>query len=102
MEYYNRSGFAIDVKEWSKLFGDQKYSVIKRTQIEDITVSTVWLGINHNFGNFGPPLIFETIVFGGPLDQDMTRYATEADALAGHEHYVELVKLDMAIHEGGG
>lgn len=54
-------------------------------------VSTVWLGINHNwFG--GKPLIFETMLFGpgGNGDYDMDRYSTEAEAKEGHERMVKL------------
>ncbi len=38
-------------------------------------ISTLWLGINHNYGD-GPPLIFETMVFGGEHDEEMMRYAS--------------------------
>jgi hypothetical protein len=48
-----------------------------------IEVSTVFLGRDHAFG-LGPPVLFETLVFGGPLDGDMLRYETYADAEAGH------------------
>jgi hypothetical protein len=54
-------------------------------------VSTVFLGVDHSFGE-GPPLIFETLVFGGPLDQEMERYSTMEQALAGHEAMVERVR----------
>src|SRR5436189_165925 len=49
-------------------------------------VSTVWLGLDHNFSLEGPPLIFETMVFGKELwmDLDSARYATEAEAMEGH------------------
>ena len=48
-----------------------------------VHVSTVWLGLDHSYDG-GPPLIFETMVFGGGLDLEMERYSTEAEALAGH------------------
>jgi hypothetical protein len=50
-------------------------------------VSTVWLGLDHGFGS-GPPVIFETMVFGGPLDQEMERYCTWESAVTGHEFMV--------------
>ena len=50
----------------------------------DNRVSTVFLGLNHQFGD-GPPLIFETMIFSpGPLDQECWRYSTESEALVGH------------------
>lgn len=51
----------------------------------EIVVSTGFLGLDHRFaGDDGPPLLFETIVFGGKLDGGMERYPTWADAEAGH------------------
>jgi hypothetical protein len=42
----------------------------------------------------GPPLVFETLVLGGPRSGETDRYATEADALSGHERVVALVRGD--------
>lgn len=49
-----------------------------------IRVSTVFLGLNHNFGS-GKPLIFETMIFGGKYNEDMDRYSTWDEASAGHK-----------------
>ena len=40
--------------------------------IKGARVSTVFLGIDHSFHN-GPPILWETMVFGGPLDQEQDR-----------------------------
>lgn len=56
-------------------------------------VSTVFLGINHNFGS-GPPLLFETAVFTPKTDLNdgtwdiLQRYSTWPDAVEGHERAV--------------
>lgn len=92
--YFNRKGEPISIEEWALLFGDPKYQRIESTRGCGRHVSTVWLGIDHNFSGHGPPIIFETLVFreseaddvsddGGEIDGD--RYATEAEALAGHQ-----------------
>src|SRR5438094_10208068 len=52
-------------------------------QVRDVKVSTIFLGLDHNYGD-GPPLLYETMVFGGPLDQELDRYATRDAAIAGH------------------
>lgn len=49
----------------------------------DVYVSTVFLGIDHAFGG-GPPVLWETMIFGGPRDQDSWRYTSRAAALIGH------------------
>lgn len=50
-------------------------------------VSTVFLRLNHNFGE-GPPLVFETMIFGGPLGGEgrryQNRYSTWDEAVSGH------------------
>lgn len=68
------------------------------TNIEDIRmhaarilVSTVFLGLDHNWGR-GPPLLFETLIFGGPLHDEMWRYPTWDAAVAGHTAAVQAVK----------
>lgn len=83
----------MDVLEWAKWFetADRK---IAKDQIGDCRVSTVFLGMDHSFGD-GPPLLFETMVFGPPkhpLDEECERYTTRAEALAGHKAMCERVR----------
>lgn len=59
-------------------------------------VSTVFLGIDHNFGDQGPPILWETLIFGGVLDGDGARYTSHEDALAGHSRMVERVKASRS------
>jgi hypothetical protein len=65
--------------------------VIRQEVIGRSMVSTVFLGLDHNFYDDGPPILFETMIFGGPRDQSGWQYATQADALEGHNKAVELV-----------
>jgi hypothetical protein len=90
-DYYDRQGRPIDVTKWTRLFEDADTKIVAKTQVGDAEVSTVWMGLDHGFGD-GPPLIFETLVFGGPLDDEMERYSTEEQALAGHEDMVQRVR----------
>jgi hypothetical protein len=50
-----------------------------------VCVSTVFLGLDHNFSATGPPVLWETLVFGGPLNDEMVRYTSRAAALRGHQ-----------------
>jgi hypothetical protein len=54
----------------------------------EITVSTVFIGIDHRTYGKGPPVLFETMVFGGPLDGEQGRYSSYADAETGHRMMV--------------
>jgi len=63
---------------------------VAKTQIGDVDISTVFLGLDHQFGD-GPPLVFETMIFGGEHDGDQWRYSTWDEAMKGHEDAVKLV-----------
>lgn len=58
-------------------------------------VSTVFLGLDHAFGA-QPPLLFETLIFSGPLDGEMERYSTWAEAEAGHARFVDKARAAQA------
>src|SRR5262249_51135070 len=97
--YYDRQGTPIPLMEWARLFEDDDYKMLARTDLDDaITVSTIWLGIDH--GSLGRvPLIFETMVFGPTwCDLDCWRYATEAQALEGHTAAVRETLQKLAEH----
>jgi len=83
-----------DVLEWAKWFetGDRR---VAGTRIWWVEVSTVFLGLDHNFGfeEGERPILFETMVFGGLLDGEQERYATWDEALAGHQRLVREVML---------
>ena len=101
-EYYGLDGQPITMEEWSKVWQQKRARAAQAdgwtTPEEDSTrigydtvgkahVSTVWLGLDHSFG-LGPPIIFETMVFGGEYDQYCTRYSTKEQARAGHKRVV--------------
>ena len=71
-----------DLMEWAK--GMQTCNrQIANVEADGVRVSTVFLGLNYQYGK-GPPLLFETMVFGGEHDEDCDRYSTVDKALAGH------------------
>lgn len=90
-DFYDRQGNPLTLNEWMGLWNEQNKRVAYDL-IDGVVVSTVWLGTNHRFGGDGPPIIFETMVFGGELNEEQVRYSTEAEALAGHAEMVKRVK----------
>ena len=62
--------------------------------IGGVRISTVFLSIDHGDGD-GPPVLFETMVFGGQFDQDQARYTTWAEAEIGHKAMVRLRKAGL-------
>lgn len=84
-DYYDRAGHPIEHLEWARLFELDGYKRVLLTELLDGgEVSTVWLGLNHSWRAGEAPLIFETMVFGGPHDQDQWRWHTQEEAEAGH------------------
>ena len=89
--WYDKAGNPLDDLQLTELrLSDPDYKRVARTQVGKAYVSTVWLGLDHRFGD-GPPLIFETMVFGGKHDQHTDRYSTEEEAREGHDRIVRMV-----------
>lgn len=98
--WYNRDGEVIDVLAANRLLGDPDYKRVALTEITSTTdssvrwlVSTVWLGLNHNYGG-GEPILFETMVFehGDTTREEWARrYHTEKEAAAGHSEIVTVI-----------
>lgn len=76
----------VDLNEWARWF-ETADRVVAKTDIDGFHVSTVFIGINHNFGP-GPPHIFETAVFDDKSVIDMERASTWDDALIQHNAMV--------------
>ena len=84
-----------DLMTWGEWMQSGERHVAKET-VGESDVSTVFLGLDHDFTGEGPPIVFETMVFGGALDQEQARYETWEQAEAGHAAMVELVKAEQA------
>ena len=88
---------ASNVHEWSNWF-EKTDRIVAKDTVENSRISTVFLGLDHSFGE-GPPLLFETLVFDGPLADEMERYRTWEEAEAGHIKMVEKVKAEASYPE---
>lgn len=97
--YYSRQGRELSLEEWMLSFDNltEEARRIALTHVSDeCEVSTVWLGLDHQYSPGGPPLIFETMIFGGPCDSECWRYSTEAQAVAGHAEAVRVARAALA------
>ncbi len=99
--YYDRKGQPLDLMEWARLHEDRDYMIVAQHWIRGWMVSTVWLGLNHNWIGSGPPVIFETMVFppgdeagehGTMSEEYCERYSTEEAAQAGHDRALSWVR----------
>lgn len=102
--YYNRQCEPITQEEWINSFRLDRH--VGLTDLGTLgRVSTVFLGLNHAYRP-GPPVLFETMIFGGPMDEYQERYYTEEQAAAGHAFAVQALmfyqpeKRPSVIHKG--
>lgn len=97
---YDREGNEISWKDAARLKygGDGTYHIVAKTEVGRVTVSTVWLGMDHNWGD-GPPLIFETMCFADsePFGDYCERYSNQEAALAGHDRAVMWAREQQGI-----
>ncbi len=84
-----------DLMVWAKDM-EEGTRIVKQTKLPgDVLVSTVFLGIDHNWYDIGPPILFETMIFGGKHSDYQKRYTTWDDAEKGHQEVLD--KLEKGI-----
>lgn len=82
------------------LYNDPTRRLVAKDHVGDVEVSTVFLMNDLGFPVPGAvPLLWETMIFGGPLDLNFDRYSSKRDAIAGHARMLELVKTAAANAE---
>ena len=72
-----------DFLEWARWF-EGKDRKVARDEIGSVVVSTVFLGLDHSWAP-GPPLLFETMIFGGEHDEYQDRCSTWDEAELMHK-----------------
>lgn len=83
-----------DPVKWAEWFAKTQRHVAM-TEIGCARISTVFLGLDHQLGE-GPPLLWETLVFGGKFDGEMERWPTLNDAKNGHDSMVgKITRADL-------
>lgn len=93
MHYILKDGIPVqepDLLTWAIWYEDFDGRRVANIEIGDVRISTVFLGLDHQWGG-GPPLLFETMIFGGEHDDYQERYSTLEEAMAGHARAVALV-----------
>jgi hypothetical protein len=85
-----------DVVEWAEQLTHMMITNNKNLKEDTVNgkwISTIWLGIDHNYLG-GLPLIFETMVFNDGdlhLDEYCDRYSTWDEAIEGHQKAIQWV-----------
>jgi hypothetical protein len=97
---------AYDPLEWAKWWDTANRIVQQDTihigdgQLAD--VSTVFLGLDHQRTTHkdGPPILWETMIFNGPLDGYCKRYSTRQEAVQGHTKALTLLQERVTADSG--
>lgn len=85
-----------DLMKWAEWFGTPA-RILAQEWVAESQISTVFLGIDHNWGD-GPPILWETMVFNGRLNGEQDRCSgSREQAMAMHAEMVARVK--MTEHE---
>jgi hypothetical protein len=87
-----------DLMKWAMWFETNRAVCrVALDEVQDWSVSTVFLGLDHNFSSTGDPVLFETMVFDEDhLSHGMERYSSWAEAAAGHERIKSMLEYEMA------
>jgi len=83
---------------WGMWFETHSHNrIVNQEWVGSYKVSTVFLGLDHNWSPHGPPVLWETMVFGyGPLDSEMDRCSgTREQAEAMHQKMVDKVRKNL-------
>lgn len=86
-----------DIKEWSRWF-NQGERQVGHDKVGDVQVSTVFLGIAREFAG-RHPILFETMIIGGPQIHESERYTSWESAAAGHALWVGKIKQSLFMSE---
>jgi len=75
---------SVDLMRWATWFERADRHVAQSGVKDGVQVSTVFLGLDHSWGE-GPPMLFETMIFGGEHDQYQERCSTWGQAEEMHK-----------------
>jgi hypothetical protein len=76
--------------DWEEAYPERK--AVKQEYIDDVYISTVFLGLDHAW-NSDIPVLWETMIFGGENDQAyQERYASYEQAIEGHQKAINFIK----------
>jgi hypothetical protein len=79
-----------DLIAWAEWFEYADKTIALDHQEGDVRISTIFLGLDLRMFSEGPPLLYETMIFGGPHHLYCRRASTKAEALQCHRDAVQL------------
>jgi hypothetical protein len=82
-----------DVEAWSRWFAHADRRIARTTVSPQVTVLTIFNGVDDVPEADSVPKLFETRVFGGVLDGEVIQDCTRAEATTRHSNLVEWCRV---------
>ena len=103
MDYYILNAYkqflqVNDVLTWARWFESAHQTgqrFVRQNRMNGILISTIFLGIDHNFFGSGPPILWETMIFGLYRVDPQWRFSDVESAK--HWHAIQLHKVKLAV-----
>lgn len=95
--FWDKDGTPLDTIAWAHKYEDYSYRFVGHDQVGRYRISTLWMGTGP-VGLFLPqdpplaPPVFQTMVFKDEHVEEERNYYTEAEALAGHNETVTVLR----------
>jgi hypothetical protein len=95
-----------DLLTWAHWY--ETSAELRRVALDDLgelgRVSTIFLALDHSFSPMDDPLtyrpiLWETMVFGGPHAYEMRRYMSREAAERGHAEMVKMIREEVKVHD---
>jgi hypothetical protein len=87
-----------DATKWA-IWTEQSYANgehwVARDRIGGVSISTIFLGMDHNFVPGELPILFETMIFRGGASDETFRCGTWEEAEAQHVEAVAMVRQEI-------
>ena len=84
-----------DAASWAQWFHENRLACrVGLNHFDNVTISTVFLGLDHNF-NGGHPHLFETMLFYKKDSVECCRCTTWTQALDQHKHMIEFARNSL-------
>lgn len=83
------------LQEWIENFGNIR--AVASDTVGHVTISTVFLGMDHHWGRDAAPLLFETMIFDDSISGRRWRYATYDEAETMHQKIVDAIRRNLAM-----
>jgi hypothetical protein len=82
----------VDWTVWGPWFENPDNRRVRETEVGEVVVSTIFVGVDTHHRRQGPPQLWETIVFAPGRSDYKERHSSHEDALGRHDALVEIAR----------